>query len=79
MIEKNSGMVINIASMAGKGGVAYLVDYWYVPLMTENYMNITVFIKPLHYINMPFQFSVSYDNFQMKHCDIFFVLVLLKT
>lgn len=27
MIEKNSGMVINIASMAGKGGVAYLVDY----------------------------------------------------
>ena len=28
MIEKNSGMVINVASMAGKGGVAYLVDYW---------------------------------------------------
>lgn len=27
MIEKNSGMVINVASMAGKGGVAYLVDY----------------------------------------------------
>lgn len=27
MIEKNAGMVINVASMAGKGGVAYLVDY----------------------------------------------------
>ena len=28
MIEKNSGHVINVASMAGKAGVAYLVDYW---------------------------------------------------
>lgn len=27
MIERNSGHVINVASMAGKGGVAYLVDY----------------------------------------------------